>query len=115
MKQKRIQSSKYHFQPEDLSIPSSIYATSMSEGYIVEVPLESEDQDPSPPSEAKDNSKHEVVLLKQEILDTIHYTKSKLYFAGCDGKVQAFRADLRIQAMFHDFLPTKYGKSYKDW
>lgn len=82
----------------------------------MEVPLESEDQDPSPPpAEAKDNSKHEVVLLKQEILDTIHYTKSKLYFAGCDGKVQAFRADLRIQAMFHDLLPTKYGKSYKDW
>ena len=61
----------------------------------MEVPLESEDEDISPTSpEAEDNNKDAAMVLKHEILEAIHYTKSKLYFAGCDGHFQAFRAVL---------------------
>lgn len=57
--------------------------------------------------------------LKQEILDAIKFTKSKLYMAGCDGQVQAFRPDLRLYAVLHDFtadyLPPRYRQPYKAW
>lgn len=90
--------------------------TNHHEGGDAQPPPVDEDTDAEDWNEIVDDDE---AALKQEILDAIKFTKSKLYMAGCDGQVQAFRPDLRLYAVLHDFtadyLPPRYRQPYKAW